>query len=48
MTKKQKKEQNKKNRILVPFNIGTRDMKSAKYPTRQEQKREVKNYDRNN
>lgn len=45
MTKKQQKEKNKKNRVLVPFNIGTRDMKSKKYPTRQEQKREVRDYD---
>ena len=45
MTKKQQKEKNKKNRVLVPFNTGTRDMKSKKYPTRQEQKREVKNYE---
>lgn len=41
MTKKQKKEQNKKNRVLVSFNTGTRDMKSKKYPTRQQLKREV-------
>ena len=41
MTKKQKKEYNKKNRVLVPFNTGTRTMKSAKYPTRQQLKREV-------
>lgn len=42
MTKKQLKEKNKKNRVLVPFNTGTRTMKSAKYPTRQQLKREVK------
>ena len=41
MTKKQQKEKNKKNRVLVPFNTGTRDMKSKKYPTRQQLKREV-------
>lgn len=45
MTKKQQKEKNKKNRVLVPFNIGTRDMKSKKYPTRQEQKGEIKGYE---
>lgn len=45
MTKKQLKEKNKKNRVLVPFNTGTRTMKSAKYPTRAEQKREVKEYE---
>jgi len=44
MTKKQQKEKNKKNRVLVPFNTGTRTMKSAKYPTRQKQKREVKKW----
>ena len=41
MTKKQQKKKNKKNRVLVPFNTGTRDMKSKKYPTRQQLKREV-------
>ncbi len=41
MTKKQQKEKNKKNRVLVPFNTGTRNMKSKKYPTRQQLKREV-------
>ena len=41
MIKKQQKEKNKKNRVLVPFNTGTRDMKSKKYPTRQQLKREV-------
>jgi len=45
MTKKAWKEQQKKNRILNGFNTGTRDMKSAKYPSRQEQKREVRNYE---
>ena len=44
MTKKQLKEKNKKNRILVPFNTGTRTMKSAKYPSRQERKKIVDNY----
>lgn len=28
--KNQKKEKNKKQRVLVPFNTGTRSMKSAK------------------
>ena len=45
MTKKAWKEQQKKNRILNGFNTGTRDMKSAKYPSRQERKREVRNYE---
>lgn len=30
MTKKQLKEKNKKNRLLIPFNTGTRTHKSAK------------------
>ena len=38
MTKKQIKEKNKKNRVLVPFNTGTRTHKSAKYPSRNERK----------
>ena len=44
MTKKQIKEKNKKNRILVPFNTGTRTMKSAKYPSRQQLKKGLDNY----
>ncbi len=44
MTKKQMKAKNNKNRVLVPFNIGTRTMKSAKYPTRQERKKMLDNY----
>ena len=48
MTKKQWKEKQKKNRVLNGFNTGTRDMKSSKYPTRAEQKREVKKYDISN
>jgi len=39
MTKKQAKEKAKKARVLVPFNTGTRTMKSAKHPSRQESKR---------
>lgn len=39
MTKKQAKEKAKQARVLVPFNTGTRTMKSAKYPTRQERKK---------
>ena len=39
MTKKQVKEKAKQARVLVPFNTGTRTMKSAKYPTRQERKK---------
>lgn len=39
MTKKAYKEYQKTLRVLSPMNLGTRDMKSAKYPTRQERKR---------
>ena len=42
MTKKQLKEKIKKNRVLIPFNTGTRTMKSAKYPNRQENKKNFK------
>jgi len=42
MTKKQMKAKNNKNRVLVPFNTGTRTMKSAKYPTRKENKKNFK------
>lgn len=31
MTKKQEKEKNQKNRVLIPFNIGTRLHKNLKY-----------------
>ena len=41
MTKKQAKEKVKQARVLIPFNTGTRTMKSAKYPTRQERKKIV-------
>ena len=44
MTKKQLKAKNNRNRVLVPFNTGTRTMKSAKYPSRQAIKKEVRNY----
>lgn len=42
MTKKQWKEEQKKHRLLVPMNTGTRTMKTAKNPSRQAQKKEVK------
>ena len=45
MTKKAWKEKQKKYRVTNGFNTGTRDMKSAKYPSRQERKREVRNYE---
>ena len=44
MTKKQIKEKNRKNRVLIPFNTGTRTMKSNKYPTRQKLKKMLDNY----
>lgn len=45
MTKKKYLELQKKYRVTNGFNTGTRDMKSEKYPSRQERKKEVKNYD---
>lgn len=45
MTKKAWKERQKRNRVLNGFNTGTRIMKSEKYPSRQEQKKEVRNYE---
>ena len=45
MTKKAWKEKQKRNRVFNGFNTGTRTMKSAKYPTRQEQKKEIRNAD---
>lgn len=42
MTKKQWKEEQKKNRLFIPMNTGTRTMKTAKNPSRQERKNEVK------
>lgn len=45
MTKKQWLELQKKQRNVNGFNTGTRDMKSNKYPTRQQRKKEVENYD---
>lgn len=45
MTKKEYKELQKKYRVTNGFNTGTRDMKSAKYPSRQERKREVEKWE---
>ena len=45
MTKKQWLELQKKQRQVNGFNTGTRDMKSEKYPTRQQRKREVRDYE---
>lgn len=39
MTKKEWKEKQKVLRVTSTMNLGTRDMKSAKYPTRQERKK---------
>ena len=38
MTKKQIKEKNKKNRVMVGFNTGTRTFKSAKDYNRKKEK----------
>ena len=45
MTKKQWLELQKKQRQVNGFNTGTRDMKSEKYPTRQQRKKEVRDYE---
>ena len=42
MTKKAYKELQKLNRVSVSMNTGTRTMKSAKYPSRQENKINLK------
>ena len=42
MTKKQKKAKNAESRVLVPFNTGTRDMKSPKDFNRQELKKALR------
>lgn len=42
MTKKQMREIAKKQRVWVPFNTGTRTMKTEKYPTRQARKAEAR------
>lgn len=42
MTKKQQKEQNKKNRILVLFNTGTRTHADKRRPSRAKQKQELR------
>lgn len=44
MTKKAWKEKQKILRVVSDMNLGTRDMKSAKYPTRQERKRIKEEY----
>lgn len=44
MTKKAWKEKQKALRIVSGMNLGTRDMKSAKYPTRQERKKIKEEY----
>lgn len=42
MTKKNKKELDKLKRVWYPMNTGTRVHKDAKYPSRQERKRNLK------
>lgn len=44
MTKKAWKEMQKAHRVQVTMNTGTRTMKSAKYPTRQERKKIPSDY----
>lgn len=44
MTKKEQKEQNKKNRTLVLFNTGTRTHADKRRESRQENKRNIKKY----
>ena len=49
MTKKQEKEKNQKNRVLIPFNIGSREHKNLKYDKkirRKNSKNLEKNIDR--
>jgi len=45
MTKKAWKEEQKKHRVNVTMNTGTRTMKSSKYPNRQKRKKEIENYE---
>ena len=42
--KKAKREYNKQNRVLVPFNTGSRVQKNKKQYNRAEEKKIVKNY----
>ena len=44
MTKKAWKDKQKTMRVVSGMNLGTRDMKSAKYPTRQERKKIKEEY----
>ena len=44
-TKKAWKELQKQQRATNGFNTGTREMKSNKYPSRQDLKREIEHYD---
>lgn len=46
MTKKQIKEKNRKNRVLVTFNTGIRTFKSAKDYNRAEGKKICRNYEK--
>jgi len=47
MTKKQRREQNKKNRVLVPFNTGTRTHKNKKDLLKREEKNFLKKIQNN-
>ena len=42
MTKKERKEKFKQNRVLVGFNTGTRIMKTDKHPTRNKLKKDLR------
>jgi len=46
MTKKQIKEKNRKNRVMVGFNTGTRTFKSAKDYSRAEGKKICRNFEK--
>lgn len=42
MTKKERKEYYSKQRVLVGFNTGTRTMKTAKHPSRNDLKADIR------
>lgn len=44
MTKKERKEYFSKQRVLVGFNTGTRTMKTAKHPSRNRLKADIKKH----
>lgn len=47
MTKKQEKERNKKQRVFVPFNTGTRTHKSKKAYDRKNNRKAIEEEQRN-